>query len=158
MSAIIFLFLGLIATKFSPPCDCIGDRGSLKGAPDRARISHRSRGSSAYTRPNVMRGRCRQRLRAPNGYQQGSEEGARGAPKREDPKCIPKIGSEICYWGSPSLYSSGPEIGFPGQISAGISSGKYQFRPSDSEAFPSRIRPKSDPGARFSPRKHCCVT
>ena len=41
--------------------------------------------------------------------------------------------------------ASGPEIGHPDRISA------------DFEAFPTRIRPKSCPEARFPARKHCCV-
>ncbi len=59
--------------------------------------------------------------------------------------------------------ASGPEIGLPGRLSAGFQSGKPQNRPSagrvaDFEAFPNRVRPKSEPEARFLSRKHYCVT
>ncbi len=50
--------------------------------------------------------------------------------------------------------SSGSEIWFPSQISAGFLSGKPQHRFSGrpkAEAFPTRIRPKSSPEARFPP-------
>ncbi len=62
--------------------------------------------------------------------------------------------------------ASGPEIGFPGRISAGFDSGKPQNRSSgrpsagrrdDVEAFPMRIRPKSSPEARFPTRMQYCV-
>ncbi len=57
----------------------------------------------------------------------------------------------------------GPEISFPGRISAGFQSEKFQNRPPGQpkahfEAFPIRIRPKSCPEARFPARKHYCVT
>ena len=58
--------------------------------------------------------------------------------------------------------ASGPEIWFPGRISAGFYSGKHKNRPSgrpeacrrpDFDAFPTGILPKSCPEARFPARK-----
>ncbi len=59
------------------------------------------------------------------------------------------------------------EIGLPGQISAGFTSGKPQNWPSGRpkagrrtgfEVSPTRIRPKSYLEAQFPSRKHYCVT
>jgi hypothetical protein len=55
--------------------------------------------------------------------------------------------------------TSGPEIGLPGRILAGLLPGKHQDRPSgrpktgrmaDLGAFPAAVRPKSGPGSPIS--------
>ncbi len=63
--------------------------------------------------------------------------------------------------------ASGPEIGLPGTILAGMLPGKHRNRPfgrpsagrrADFGAFPVAVRPKSAPEARFPARKQYCVT
>ncbi len=63
--------------------------------------------------------------------------------------------------------ASGPEIGLPGRILAGLQPGKDRIRHSgrpsagwraDFGAFPAAVRPSSGPEGRFTARKHCCVT
>ena len=63
--------------------------------------------------------------------------------------------------------ASGPEIGLPGWILAGLLPGKHRNRSSgrpsagrraDFGAFPVAVRPKSGPEGRFTARKHYCVT
>ncbi len=63
--------------------------------------------------------------------------------------------------------ASGPEIGLPGRILAGLLTGKDRNRPSgrpkagrraDVDALPEAVWPKSGPEGRFTARKHYCVT
>ncbi len=63
--------------------------------------------------------------------------------------------------------ASGPEIGLPGRILAGLLPGKHRNRPSgrpkavrraDVGAFPVAVRPKSGPEDGFLARKHYCIT
>ncbi len=63
--------------------------------------------------------------------------------------------------------ASGPEIGLPGRILAGLLPGRHRNRPSgwpkagrrtDFGSFPVAVRPKSGPEGRFPARKHYCVT
>ena len=63
--------------------------------------------------------------------------------------------------------ASGPEIGLPGRILAGLLPEKHRNRPSgrpsagrraDFGAFPVAVRPQSGPEGRFTARKHYCVT
>ena len=63
--------------------------------------------------------------------------------------------------------ASGPEIGLPGQILAGLLPGRHPNRPpgrpkvgrrADFGAFSVAVRAKSGPGGRFPARKHYCVT
>ncbi len=63
--------------------------------------------------------------------------------------------------------ASGPEIGLPGRILAGLLTGKHRNRPSGRPkagrrayfgAIPVAVRPKSGPEGRFTARKHYCVT
>ncbi len=63
--------------------------------------------------------------------------------------------------------ASGPEIGLPGRILAGLLPGRHQNRPSgrpmagrraDFGSFPVAVRPKSGPEGRFPARQHYCVT
>ncbi len=58
--------------------------------------------------------------------------------------------------------ASGPEIGLPGRILAGLQLGNHRNQPSgrrtDLGAFPVAIWPKSGPEGRFTARKHYCVT
>ena len=57
--------------------------------------------------------------------------------------------------------ASGPEIGLPGRIFAGLlqPSGRPKAgRRADFGALPVAVRPKSSPEARFPARKHYCVT
>ncbi len=63
--------------------------------------------------------------------------------------------------------ASGPEIGLPGRILAGLLPGKHRNRPSrrpsagrraNLGALPVAVRPKSGPEGRCQTRKHCCVT
>ncbi len=67
---------------------------------------------------------------------------------------------------SASQWTSGPGIGLPGWILAGLLPGKHRNRPSgrpsagrraDFSAFPVAVRPKSGPEGRFPARKHYCV-
>ena len=62
---------------------------------------------------------------------------------------------------------SGQEIGFLGQMLAGLIPGKYRNgfsgrpkigRRADSRAFLGTVRAKSGPEGRFPARKHYCVT
>ncbi len=84
-------------------------------------------------------------------------------------KCTPKnparlpSGTQLMV----RISSSGLEIGLPGRMSAGFSSGKPQKRSSgrpsagrktDLEVFPSRLRPKFSAAAQFLARKFYCVT
>ena len=63
--------------------------------------------------------------------------------------------------------ASGPEIGLPGRILAGLLPGRHRNRPSgrpsagrraDLGGFAVAVRPKSGPEGRFTARKHYCVT
>ncbi len=62
---------------------------------------------------------------------------------------------------------SGPEIGLPGRILAGLVPGKHRHRPSGRPSagqrtgfsvFPVAVRPISGPEGRFMARNHYCVT
>ena len=62
--------------------------------------------------------------------------------------------------------ASGPEIGLPGRILAGLLPGKHRNWPSgrpsagrraDFGAFPVAVRPKSGPEGRCTARKHYCL-
>jgi hypothetical protein len=53
--------------------------------------------------------------------------------------------------------SSGPEIGLPGRIWAGLLPGKAGRRAEFSD-FPVAVRPQSGPEVRFPTRNHYCVT
>ena len=61
--------------------------------------------------------------------------------------------------------ASGPEIGLPGRVLAGLLPGQHRNRPSgrpsagrmaDFGAFPVAVRLKSGPEGRSAARKHCC--
>ena len=63
--------------------------------------------------------------------------------------------------------ASGPEIGLPSRILAGLLPGKHRNGPSgrppagrrdDFGSVPVAVRPKSGPRGRFPARKHDCVT
>ncbi len=59
--------------------------------------------------------------------------------------------------------ASGPEIGLPGRILAGLLPRKYQNRPScgrraDFGVFPVAVRLTSGPEGQFPGRKHYCIT
>ncbi len=63
--------------------------------------------------------------------------------------------------------ASGPAIGLPGRISAGLLPGKHRHRPSGRPkagrrvafgVFPVAVRLKSGPEARFPARKRYCAT
>ena len=63
--------------------------------------------------------------------------------------------------------ASGPEIGLPGRILAGLLPGKHRNRPSgqrsagrkaDFGSSPVAVRPQSGLEGRFPARKHYCVT
>ncbi len=62
--------------------------------------------------------------------------------------------------------ASGPEIGLPGRILAGLLQGKHRNRPSglpkagrkaDLSSFPEAVRPKSGPEGRFTTRASIAV-
>ncbi len=83
---------------------------------------------------------------------------------RSDPKKHQRFPARKHYPMFPDNVS-GPEIGLPGQTSAGFYTGKPQNRPSGrpsagrrAEAFPTRIRPTSGSEARFPARSRYSVT
>ena len=99
------------------------------------------------------------------------EEGAAWTPKIDELR----PGSSIIddFLSASSCYSmlhnsaSGPEIGLPGWILAGLPPERHQNRPSgrpkagrraDFYVFPVAVRPKCIPEGRCLDRKHYCVT